>query len=34
VTVAYAALLLRESISRWQWLGIGAVFAGIILISS
>ena len=34
VTVAYAALLLRESISRWQWLGIAAVFAGIILISS
>src|SRR5579885_2442829 len=34
VTVAYAALLLRESISRWQWLGIVAVFAGIILISS
>lgn len=34
VTVAYAALLLRERISRWQWLGIAAVFAGIILIST
>jgi drug/metabolite transporter (DMT)-like permease len=24
---------LRERISRWQWLGIAAIFAGIVLIS-
>jgi drug/metabolite transporter (DMT)-like permease len=33
VTVALAAIFLRERISRWQWLGIAAIFAGIILIS-
>ncbi len=33
VTVALAALLLRESVSRSQWLGIAAIFVGIILIS-
>ena len=33
VTVALAALLLREKVSRSQWLGIAAIFAGIILIS-
>jgi len=33
VTVALAAVLLRESVSRSQWLGIAAIFAGIILIS-
>lgn len=33
VTVAFAALFLREHVSRWQWSGIVAVFAGIVLIS-
>lgn len=33
VTVALAAIFLRERISRWQWLGIGAIFSGIVLIS-
>jgi drug/metabolite transporter (DMT)-like permease len=33
VTVALAAVLLREKVSRSQWLGIAAIFAGIILIS-
>jgi drug/metabolite transporter (DMT)-like permease len=33
VTVAYAALLLREKISRTQWLGIVLIFAGIVFIS-
>ena len=33
VTVALAAMFLRESVSRLQWVGIGAIFAGIILIS-
>jgi drug/metabolite transporter (DMT)-like permease len=33
VTVALAALLLRESVSRLQWLGIVAIFVGIVLIS-
>lgn len=33
VTVALAALFLRENISRIQWLGIAAVFLGIFLIS-
>jgi drug/metabolite transporter (DMT)-like permease len=33
VTVALAALLLREKVSRSQWLGIVAIFIGIILIS-
>jgi drug/metabolite transporter (DMT)-like permease len=33
VTVAYAAIFLREHASRLQWLGIAAIFAGILLIS-
>ena len=32
-TVALAAVLLRESVSRSQWFGIAAIFAGIVLIS-
>jgi len=33
VTVVYAALILRERISRLQWLGITAIFIGIAFIS-
>jgi drug/metabolite transporter (DMT)-like permease len=33
VTVGMAAVFLREHVSRWQWLGIIAIFAGIFLIS-
>jgi len=33
VTVAYAAILLRERVSRLQWIGIPAIFGGIYLIS-
>lgn len=33
VTVALAALFLRERLSRWQWPGIILIFAGIALIS-
>jgi drug/metabolite transporter (DMT)-like permease len=33
VTVGLAAIFLREHVSRWQWLGIFAIFAGIFLIS-
>ena len=33
VTVGLAAIFLREGVSRWQWLGIVAIFAGIVLIS-
>ncbi len=33
VTVGLAAIFLREHVSRWQWLGIAAIFAGIFLIS-
>jgi len=33
VTVALAAIFLREPISRLQWLGIFAIFAGITLIT-
>jgi drug/metabolite transporter (DMT)-like permease len=33
VTVGLAATILREKISRMQWLGIAAIFAGIVLIS-
>ena len=33
VTVAYAAIFLREPVSRMQWLGIIAIFAGIFFIS-
>jgi drug/metabolite transporter (DMT)-like permease len=33
VTVGMAAIFLRERVSRWQWLGIFSIFAGIYLIS-
>ncbi|HTQ61538.1 MAG TPA: EamA family transporter [Candidatus Solibacter sp.] len=33
VTVGLAAVFLRERVSRWQWMGIAAIFAGIFLIS-
>lgn len=33
VTVAFSAIFLREHISKWQWLGIVAIFSGIYLIS-
>jgi len=33
VTVGLAAIVLREHASRWQWLGIISIFAGIFLIS-
>jgi drug/metabolite transporter (DMT)-like permease len=33
VTVGLAAIFLREHISRWQWVGIATIFAGIYLIS-
>jgi drug/metabolite transporter (DMT)-like permease len=33
VTVGLAAIFLREHVTRWQWLGIAAIFAGIFLIS-
>jgi drug/metabolite transporter (DMT)-like permease len=33
VTVVMAAIFLREHVSRWQWLGIVSIFAGIFLIS-
>jgi drug/metabolite transporter (DMT)-like permease len=33
VTVALAALFLREHVSKWQWAGIIAIFSGIYLIS-
>jgi drug/metabolite transporter (DMT)-like permease len=33
VTVALAAIFLREHVSRWQWVGIVTIFAGIFLIS-
>ena len=33
VTVGLAAIVLREYVSRWQWLGIVSIFAGIFLIS-
>ncbi len=33
VTVGLAALILREPVSRLQWFGVAAIFAGIILIS-
>ncbi len=32
VTVGFAAIFLREHVSRWQWLGIISIFAGIVLI--
>ena len=33
VTVALAAIVLREHVSRWQWLGIFGIFSGIYLMS-
>lgn len=33
VTVGLAAIVLREHVSRWQWLGIVTIFCGIFLIS-
>jgi len=33
VTVGLAAIILKEKISRIQWAGIIAIFAGIVLIS-
>jgi drug/metabolite transporter (DMT)-like permease len=33
VTVALAAAVLREHVSRWQWAGIVSIFAGIYLMS-
>jgi drug/metabolite transporter (DMT)-like permease len=33
VTVALAAAILREHVSKWQWAGIVAIFSGIYLIS-
>src|SRR6266403_3349747 len=33
VTVALAAVVLREHVSRWQWAGIASIFAGIYLMS-
>ena len=33
VTVGLAAIVLREPVSRWQWVGIVSIFAGIFLIS-
>lgn len=33
VTVGLAAIFLREHVSRWQWVGIVSIFAGIFLIS-
>jgi drug/metabolite transporter (DMT)-like permease len=33
VTVALAAIVLREHVSRWQCAGIAAIFSGIFLMS-
>jgi drug/metabolite transporter (DMT)-like permease len=33
ITVLLSTLVLREKMSRWQWLGIVAIFAGIALVS-
>ena len=33
VTVALAAIFLKEHVSRWQWAGIMCIFAGIYMIS-
>ena len=33
VTVGFAAIFLREHVSKWQWMGIVTIFAGIFLIS-
>jgi len=33
VTVAFAAIFLREHVSKWQWMGIVTIFVGIFLIS-
>lgn len=34
ITVGLAAAVLRERVSRWQWIGIVSIFAGIALISA
>jgi drug/metabolite transporter (DMT)-like permease len=33
VTVGLAAVILKERVSRMQWLGIVSIFVGIVLIS-
>jgi drug/metabolite transporter (DMT)-like permease len=33
VTVALAAIVLREHVSHWQWAGIASIFSGIYLMS-
>ena len=33
VTVALAAIILREPVTRLQWVGIVCIFAGVVLIS-
>jgi len=33
VTVGFAAIFLREHVSKWQWMGIVTIFLGIFLIS-
>jgi drug/metabolite transporter (DMT)-like permease len=33
VTVGLAAIILRESVARMQWMGIALIFAGVVLIS-
>jgi len=33
VTVGFAAIFLKERVSRWQWIGIVTIFVGIFLIS-
>jgi drug/metabolite transporter (DMT)-like permease len=33
VTVGFAAVFLREHVSKWQWMGIVTIFVGIFLIS-
>ena len=33
VTVGFEAIFLREHVSKWQWMGIVTIFAGIFLIS-
>jgi len=33
ITVLLAAAFLRERLTRWQWLGVAAIFTGIVAIS-
>lgn len=33
VTVLLAWLFLRERLARWQWVGVAAIFAGVVLVS-